>query len=117
MKFDETGFEGQEVKFSHMRHAAEASGFVLAEQWDYERATFDYKIVNQGDTYYLRVPTYSIKGDIPKNDTICRVMTPMLGKHYYPHGVEYAGESFPESVITKSQSKLDLLKHTLEQEA
>ncbi|TSB46297.1 YugN family protein [Alkalicoccobacillus porphyridii] len=117
MKFDEIGFEGQEVKFSHVRHAAEASGFVLAEQWDYERATFDYKILNQGDTYYLRVPAYSIKGDIPTNDAICRLMSPVLGKHYYPHGVEYEGESFPESVINRAHSKLDLLKHTLEQEA
>lgn len=116
MKFDETGFEGQEVKFEHIQHAANTCGFVHGEQWDYERAMFDYKIVNQGDTYYVRVPIYSIKGDIPRKDTICRLMSPLLGKHYYPHGVEYAGETFPDSVVTKAKSKLDLLKHTLEQE-
>ncbi|WP_017727169.1 YugN family protein [Halalkalibacterium ligniniphilum] len=116
MKFEEYGFAGKELKFELLRHAAESNGFIHAGQWDYERVMFDYKILNQDDVYYLRVPAYAIKGDIPKDDTIVQMMTPILGKHYYPHGVEYEGEEFPEVIINKCKQKLELLKSSIESE-
>ncbi len=102
------------MKFENLRHAAESVGLIHAGQWDYERVTFDYKIVNQGDIYYLRVPAYAIEGDIPKDDAIVKLMTPILGKHYYPHGVEYEGETFPKTIVDKCKKKLELLQKNLE---
>ncbi len=116
MKFDHIDIADKEMKFETLHYAAEQLGFVHAEQWDYERVIFDYKIINKGDVYYFRVPAYAIKGDIPKDDTIVKLMTPVLGKYYYPHGVEYEEETFPEPVVNKCNHKLELLKANLEKE-
>jgi hypothetical protein len=38
-------------------------------------------------------------------------MTPLLGKHYYPHGVEYGeGENFPESLVNQCKKILSDIK-------
>lgn len=114
MRFDHIELADKEIKFETLRYACESIGLVHAGQWDYERAMFDYKIVNQDDIYYLRVPVYAIKGEIPKEDSIVKLMTPILGKHYYPHGVEYEGEIFSQQIIDKCNKKLELLKTNLE---
>jgi hypothetical protein len=114
VKFEHIELADKELKFETLRYAAESIGFIHAGQWDYQRVTFDYKIINQGDVYYLRVPAYAVKGDIPKDDTIVKLMTPMLGKHYYPHGVEYEGETFPQPIIDKCNKKLELLLKNIE---
>ncbi len=116
VRFDHIELADKELRFETLRYACESIGLVHAGQWDYERVMFDYKIVNQGNTYYLRVPAYAIKGEIPKEDTIVKLMTPILGKHYYPHGVEYEGEEFPQQIIDKCNKKLELLKANLESE-
>ncbi|WP_059104730.1 YugN family protein [Shouchella shacheensis] len=115
MKFTETELE-KELKFSILHFAAESVGFIHADQWDYERAIFDYKMVHHDGTFFLRVPAYAVQGDIPRDSTIVQVMPPILGKHYYPHGVEYEGETFPQAVIDKCKSKLELLAKTIEKE-
>ncbi|WP_413379986.1 YugN family protein [Alkalihalobacillus sp. 1P02AB] len=109
MKFEHIEIADKELKFESLHYAAESLGFVHAEQWDYERVMFDLKIHNNQEIYYLRVPAYAIKGDIPKEDTIVKVMAPILGKYYYPHGVEYAGEDFPKTVVEKCNTKLTQL--------
>ncbi|BAB06325.1 YugN family protein [Halalkalibacterium halodurans] len=116
MKFEQFQFEGREVRFESLRHAAESAGFIHAGQWDYERVTFDLKIVHQEDIYYLRVPAYAIKGDIPHDDCVVRMLTPILGKHYYPHGVEYDGEDFPEPIVNRCTKKLEQIKANLDSE-
>ncbi|NEU29496.1 hypothetical protein GN156_01670 [bacterium LRH843] len=115
MKFDQVGLSDKEYTFESIRYACESVGLVHAGQWDYERATFDHKIVNQGDIYYLRVLAYAVKGDIPSSDAVVKLLTPILGKHYYPHGVEYEGETFPQSVLDKCNRKLEMLKKALEE--
>lgn len=116
MKFTETGLEENQLKFSIVHYAAESIGFVHADQWDYERAMFDYKMVHHEGTFYLRVPVYSVKGDIPTPSTIVEIMSPIVGKHYYPHGVEYEGETFPQAIIDKCESKLSLLAKAIQNE-
>ncbi|GAF63943.1 YugN family protein [Alkalihalobacillus trypoxylicola] len=114
MKFEHIELADKEIRFETLHYEAEKLGFVHAEQWDYERVMFDMKIHNNQEIYYLRVPAYAIKGDIPKDETIVKVMTPILGKYYYPHGVEYAGEDFPEAVVNRSNTKLQQLKEALD---
>ncbi|AIC94948.1 MULTISPECIES: YugN family protein [Shouchella] len=116
MKFTETGLENHQIKFTLVHDSAESVGFVHADQWDYERAMFDYKMVHHEGTFYLRVPVYAVKGDIPAQSTIVQIMTPILGKHYYPHGVEYEGETYPDAIVEKSKKKLELLAQRIENE-
>ena len=117
MKFENTGIEGKEFQFSTVHHILEELGFVHAAQWDYERVTFDYKFEDhvKNDVYYLRVQAFATEGDIPSPYAKVKFITPLLGKHYYPHGVEYGeGENFPKNVTTKSTQLLESLKSKLE---
>lgn len=115
MKFENSGLSNLEVKFSTLQYVAESLGFVHAGQWDYERITFDYKIPSQevNVTYYLRVQGYAVEGEVPKANAKIKLLTPILGKHYYPHGVEY-DEDFPKNVVNKCETKLQQLKEKLE---
>ena len=115
MKFEETGISNKEVEFSEAEHVLSEAGFVHAGQWDYERVTFDYKfddLVND-DVYYLRLQAYAVKGDIPSPSCVIKFLDPILGKHYYPHGVEYSGEDFPKHIVEKSNKKLEQITSLL----
>ncbi|MBB6449418.1 hypothetical protein HNR44_001367 [Geomicrobium halophilum] len=109
MKLTDFNFPDKEVKFGNLIPVMEQAGFIFAEQWDYERVTFDYKMPDESDpgTFYLRVPAFAVHGDIPGDDTLVKLMTPILGRHYYPHGVEYSDDlEFPDKIIKKCKQKL-----------
>jgi hypothetical protein len=109
MKFEGTDITGKEVEFSIAEHVLGEAGFVHAGQWDYERVTFDYKFDDQvnEDVYYLRVQAYAVKGEIPSPYSVIKFLDPILGKHYYPHGVEYSDETFPKHILDKCNKKLE----------
>lgn len=88
---------------------------VRAGQWDYERVTYDHKFVIQEGTYYLRIPGYAIEGDVGSGKALIQLMTPLLGKHYYPHGVEYGeDEVFPASLVKQCNQILEAVKKDVE---
>jgi hypothetical protein len=115
MKFENTGIDNQVSDLTRLDEVMESLGFVRAGQWDYERVTYDHKIeiLEAKEVYYLRVQGYAVEGDIGSHHAQIKLITPLLGKHYYPHGVEYGeGENFPKAVLTRSQ---DLLKRVSEE--
>lgn len=113
MNFKDTGFEKKKVELTILQEILEKYGFYCASGWDYERMTFDYKFEVAEETYYLRIPTKVIHGDI---STTLEILTPYIGKHYYPHGLEYGeDELFPQNIIGRCEKILknlmkDLLK-------
>lgn len=115
MNFENVGLTDLEVKFATLQYVAEKLGFVHAGQWDYERVSFDYKIPSNEEnvTYYLRVQGYAIEGEVPNEDAKIKLLTPILGKHYYPHGVEY-DEEFSKNIVDKCTKKLNELKEKLD---
>jgi hypothetical protein len=116
MKFEEIGLSGKVVQFSVLEHLMQDIGFVLAGQWDYERVTYDYKFEDMvsGDVYYLRVQGIAVEGEIPNQYAQVKLLAPLLGKHYYPHGVEYADEEFPKNILDQSNRKLQAVKEAIE---
>jgi hypothetical protein len=116
MKFEEVGLSGKTVQFSVLEHLLSDLGFVLAGQWDYERATYDYKFEDMvtGDVYYLRVQGIAVEGEIPNKYAQVKLLTPLLGKYYYPHGVEYGDEEFPKNILEQSKRKLQAFSEALE---
>ncbi|WP_226665880.1 YugN family protein [Metabacillus litoralis] len=107
MKMEGTGLEGLTVDLTRLDEIMEDAGLVRAGQWDYERVTYDRKIEAKGDTFYLRVQAYGVEGDIGGRHALIKLLTPLLGKHYYPHGVEYGeGEYFPTTVVNTSKALL-----------
>ncbi len=107
MIFENTKLEGKTVRFSVLEHIASSLGLVREEQWDYERATYDYKFENMvtGDVYYLRIPAVAVEGMVEQAGALMKIGKPYLGKHYYPHGLEY-DEEFPEDIIKTCNEKL-----------
>ncbi|GGJ54878.1 hypothetical protein GGR02_000267 [Anoxybacillus voinovskiensis] len=114
MKFENTGIENQTAELSRLDELMKSLGFVRAGQWDYERVTYDRKFEVKGDVYYLRVQGYAIEGEVDTRYAVIKLLTPLLGKHYYPHGVEYGeGENFPSSLVSQCQSLLAQVKEGL----
>ncbi len=114
MKFDKTGLESTIVQFPILDHIMHENGLVLAGQWDYERVTYDYKFedMTNGDVYYLRVPGVAIEGMVESSYAVIKLGKPYVGKHYYPHGVEY-DEEFPETILNTCYKKLEILRDQL----
>lgn len=118
MRIEGKGIEGAIVELKKLDHLMKKAGFVRGGQWDYERVTYDYKIntATKGQTYYLRVQGYALEGDVDRHDATMQLLTPLLGKHYYPHGVEYGdGEDFPDTLVDKSNKVLDRVKDMIDE--
>ncbi|WP_078409358.1 YugN family protein [Priestia abyssalis] len=115
MKFENTGIENLTADLTRLDEIMEDLGLVRAGQWDYERVTYDRKFELQKDVYYLRVQGYAVEGDVGAHHAAIKLMTPLLGKHYYPHGVEYGeGEDFPKSLVDQCTKILAEVKAKVE---
>lgn len=116
MKFEDTSIEEVTITFRELEEIMETVGLVRGGHWDWERVTYDYKFENQsnGDVFYLRVPGIAVQGEIEQANAKIQLKTPYLGKHYYPHGVEY-DEEFPEYVVNTCKERLSLLEKLLQQ--
>lgn len=111
MKFENTGLESMQIDLNQLTHIMEQHGMVLAGQWDYERVTYDRKFELKEGIYYLRIFGFAAKGDVGAEDALIELMAPLLGKHYYPHGVEYGdNEYFPESLVQTCEKLLTDIK-------
>ncbi|ENH98352.1 hypothetical protein J416_01404 [Gracilibacillus halophilus YIM-C55.5] len=109
MEIHNTGIEDVVIDLKPLDHAMENANFVRAAQWDYERVTYDYKIGSpeKNITYYIRVQGYAVEGDVDTGTAVIKLLTPLLGKHYYPHGIEYGeNEEFPETTQNRAEELL-----------
>ncbi len=82
---------------------------------DYERVTYDHKFQIKEGTYYFRIEGYAVEGDVGAHKATLQLITPILGKHYYPHGLEYGeDEFFPEHLVKKCNQMLAKIKKEAE---
>jgi hypothetical protein len=111
MKFENTGIEKLKAELNRLDEVMQDHGLVRAGQWDYERVTYDRKFEIKDEVFYLRVQGYAVEGDVDTFKATIQLMTPLLGKHYYPHGVEYGeGENFPDSLVNSCKKILEEVK-------
>ncbi|THE14351.1 hypothetical protein E1I69_03495 [Bacillus timonensis] len=117
MRFEKTGIENITIELPRLTDIMRSQGFILAGQWDYERITYDRKFEIKGDIYYLRVQGYAVEGIIEENakDAVIKLLTPFVGKYYYPHGVEYGeDENFPASLVDQCNRILAKVKEDID---
>ncbi|MFC4617224.1 YugN family protein [Camelliibacillus cellulosilyticus] len=114
MQFENTGIEGTVVPFPDLEQIMTSVGIIRGGSWDWERVTYDFKFENHSDgsVYYLRVPGIAVESEIERRDCKVELKTPYVGRHYYPHGVEY-DEDFPDHVINTSKERLALLAEAI----
>lgn len=111
MKLDNTDLKGLTCDLDRLDDLMKAHGLIREGQWDYERVTYDRKFVLKEGTFYLRVQGFATEGDVGANKASIQLLTPILGKHYYPHGVEYGeDEHFPASLIKQCENILSDVK-------
>ncbi|HET7658145.1 MAG TPA: YugN family protein [Bacillales bacterium] len=115
MYFKESNIAGKIVRFADLEKVMYTLEMIRGGQWDWERVTYDHKFENRdtGDIYYLRVQGVAVKGEIEQSDAEIQLKTPILGHHYYPHGIEY-DEEFPDVLVRKCNEKLSQLKELLD---
>ncbi|RBP95106.1 YugN-like protein [Cytobacillus firmus] len=116
MKFENTGLENKKADLTRLDEVMLSHGLVREGQWDYERVTYDRKFELKEGVFYLRVFGYAVEGDVGAHRANIQLMTPLLGKHYYPHGVEYGeGESFPKSLVSQCEKILSEINAEIDQ--
>jgi hypothetical protein len=107
MKFENTGLEKMKVDLNRLDDIMFDHGLIREGQWDYDRVTYDKKFELKEGTFYLRVQGYAVEGDVGAHRATIQLIAPLLGKHYYPFGVEYGdGEHFPKSLIKQCEQTL-----------
>jgi len=116
VKFENTGIETVKTDLNLLDDLMLQNSLVRAGQWDYERVTYDRKFEITEGTFYLRIMGYATDGDVGSNSATIQLLTPILGKHYYPHGIEYGeGENFTTSLIDQCENILSELKIAIDQ--
>lgn len=116
LKIENTGIDGTVMDVKPLSLLMGNNGFIKGEQWDYERITYDYKIGSpeKNITYYVRIQGYAVEGDIDAGNAVVKLLTPILGKHYYPHGIEYGEENFSEAQIERAHSLVTRVREDIE---
>ncbi|WP_409294489.1 YugN family protein [Peribacillus sp. SCS-26] len=114
MKFEGTGIEKYIAELGRLDEAMRDNGMVRAEQWDYDRVNYDKKFSLKDGTFYFRIQGYVVDGDVGSNKADIQLMMPILGKHYYPHGIEYGeDEIFPPSLVKQCENIIESLKEEI----
>jgi hypothetical protein len=115
MKFEKTGLENFKADLNRLDELMLDYGLVRTEQWDYDRVTYDRLFDLKEGRYYFRIMGHAVEGDVGAHRAVIQLLDPLLGKHYYPHGVEYGeGEYFPKSLISQCEKILSNLKSEIE---
>ncbi len=115
MQFENTGLEKKKADLNRLDDLMLTYGLVRAGQWDYERVTYDRKFDLKEGVYYLRVFGVAVEGDVGADKAVIQLKTPALGKHYYPHGVEYgADENYPKTLVSQCEKILNDLNAEIE---
>ncbi len=117
MRLENTGIDDMQIDIKPLSHVLGLHAFISGESWDYERITYDYKIGSneKNVSYYIRIQAVAIEGDIDRGDAVVKILTPLLGKHYYPHGIEYGeDENFPKNLIERANKLVTTLNEDLE---
>lgn len=100
MQFENTGIETLKLDLEQLDLIMEKNRMIRAGQWDYERVTYDHKFQIKEGIFYFRIQGYAVEGDVGADQALIQLLPPILGKHYYPHGVEYGeDEHFPEHLV------------------
>jgi hypothetical protein len=114
MKFENTGLEGIKADLGRLDELMAEFGLVRESTWDYDRVTYDRKFELSEGVFYLRVQGHAIEGDVGAHRATIQLITPILGKYYFPHGVEYGeDEVFPSALVSQCEKILASIKEKL----
>jgi len=111
MVIKDTGVGTKEVFFADLEHYMSELGFDRGA-WDYKHATYDYKIQDKGNVFYLRIEANVAEGKLEDSHSVLKLDEPYMGKHLFPHGLDY-DYPMPDSVVQTAKRKLQMLNEKL----
>ncbi|UFJ42961.1 YugN-like family protein [Brevibacillus humidisoli] len=111
MVIADTGIANAEIHLAELDHMMKELGFVRWA-WDYQHATYDFKIEEKEDVYFVRVQADATEGALEDPDTLLKLGEPYIGKHLFPHGLDYEAP-VPDKVMTAAKQALSRLKQKL----
>ncbi|MFM1653002.1 YugN family protein [Brevibacillus sp. B_LB10_24] len=111
MLLKDTGIGNKELILAELDEIMNGLGFIRWA-WDYNHATYDYKMDDRSNTYYLRVPADVVEGGLEDPHTLLKTDEPFIGKHLFPHGLDYDAE-VPKAILDSANRKLSQLKEKL----
>lgn len=113
MIIENSGLIGLKSELGYLDETTEKLGFVRG-QWEYYRATYDYKIVDDSnnDEYYLRINTRAIEGKLEQKDAVLNIEHVYIGRATYPQGLDYDSD-IPKHILSTSDKKIAELKQQL----
>lgn len=111
MIIENNPLKGIKSELAHLDEISSKLGFVRG-QWEYYRATYDYKISHDGEDYFLRVDTRSIEGKLEQPYAVLQIGDAFIGRATFPHGLNYE-EPIPAEVLKAAETKLKELANVL----
>lgn len=111
MIIEQSGLKGIKSELNHLDEVSSKLGFVRW-QWEYYRATYDYRIENDNDEYFLRVNTRAIDGKLESPHAVLVVEDAYIGITTFPHGLNYEID-VPKHVMSEATNKLQQLQQQL----
>ncbi len=112
MIIENNALKGIKSELGHLDDVSSKLGFVRG-QWEYYRATYDYKIAHGGDDYYLRVDTRAIEGKLEQPHAVLQIGEAFIGRATFPHGLNYE-DPIPAEVLKAAETKLQELANVLQ---
>jgi hypothetical protein len=113
MIVENTGLKGLQSELKHLDEVMSEVGFVRW-QWEYYRATYDYKMVdsNTNDEYFLRINARVTDGKMESPYAVLVLEDVYVGIATFPHGLDYDSE-IPKSIMASVNKTLAQLKEQL----
>jgi hypothetical protein len=112
MIIESNPLKGIKSELSHLDKVSSRLGFVR-NQWEYNRATYDYQIKYDGNDYYLRIDTRAIEGKLEQPHAVLNIQEAYIGRATYPQGLNYT-DPIPAEVLRSAETKLTELANVLQ---
>lgn len=89
----ESSVTGQQFQLQYLEERLKPLGYVIGGNWDYDKGSFDYKMSDEGEYLYLRVPFIATKGALDVRGAEVELQQPYLLAHQYESGIDQDAES------------------------
>lgn len=111
MIIEQSGVNGLKSDLAHLDEVMGQLGFVRW-QWEYHRATYDFKFTDTTGDYYLRINCRTESGKLESAYAILYIEDVYVGKGTFPHGVDYQAP-IPDEFRQMTDEKLAKLRQAL----
>ena len=115
MRLENSGIQNTTADLNHLDHLL-PNMVSPSRTMGLRKSEYDRKFELREGVYYLRMLGYATEGDVGAHKATIKFLVPLLGKHYYPHGVEYGdGEYFPVPLVKECEKILANVKKELDE--